>query len=420
MTRGPATTTGAPSAEQPGSPRPPSARHRLLYLLVGLLLAGALAAVLASTGTSSRPRSAATALPQSATLPGITPPTANLLSLSLYPGSSKAAPDFTLVDQNGRSLTLSGFRGKSVVLSFNDDQCTDVCTLLAEDVIRADQYLGTQRARQVVFLSVNVNPYFPGVAAVKQWTDDNDLAGVPNWYFGTASPAALESVWKDYGVYVGRDAATRTVTHSALLEFIDPAGRVRATANFGLNAVDVDPYSRAMAQAAVDLLPGPQRVVAGPQAPPPGGRGAGVGQRAPDFDLPALGGAGPAVDLSALHGQPVVLNFWASTCQNCREELKAFAEVAAAEPKVHFFGVDVADPSPSNALSLARAAGVPYPLLSDRGGQVAASYEVSGLPTTVYIDPAGHVAVVHPGAMTAEQLHYTLAQFFPDYASGGD
>ncbi len=391
-------------------------RRSWLYLLLGLVLAGALASVLISATSSNRSTGNGLISTGPSQFPGLNPSTVNLLSLSRYPGQAKPAPDFHLTDQNGRPVSLSQFRGKSVVLSFNDDQCTDVCTLLAEDVVRADNYLGATGASRVVFLSVNVNPFYPQPEYARQWSDNNDLGNISNWFFGTGPVATLRSIWKQYGVYVGTDSATRSVTHSALIEFIGPSGTIEATADFGQTAVDVAPYSHGMAQAAIDLLPASERTpVAGPQAPNPTGTGPGLGQKAPAFSLAAVtGGAGP-VTLAGLAGQPVVLNFWASTCVDCRAELAGFAKVAAAEPKIRFIGIDVGDPSSTAAESMARSAGIEYPILADTDGRVASSYKVSGLPTTVYVDPTGHIAVIHPGAMTAEQLTYTLGQFFPNY-----
>ena len=394
-------------------------RRAWLYASTGVVLAFALAAVLLSATSGNRGASGVTTY-GSPTLPGVNSYTTNLLSLAVLPSQQpKPAPDFRLTDQNGQPVSLSQFRGKSVVLSFNDDQCTDVCTLLAEDIVRADRYLGPRGAGRVVFLAVNVNPFFPQARYVKQWSDNNDLGHIPNWYFGTSTPAALRAIWNEYGVYVGTDAQTRTVTHSSLIEYIGPNGHIRATGDFGQSAVDVAPYSHGMAQTAVDLLPGPQRVpVAGPQAPKPSGTGAGLGQQAPSFSLGTVNGA-QTVSLAGLAGSPVVLNFWASTCQDCRAELSAFSQIAKADPKVRFIGIDVADPSPATALLLARSAGISYPVLDDRDGKVAAAYRVGGLPTTVYVNSAGRIDVVHPGAMTAEQLRYTLAQFFPNHTPQG-
>lgn len=394
-----------------------SRRRALLFSGLGIVLAAALAAVLVSVRSGSGQGTVNT---QGVSLPGVSPATADLIALSPLNNSGLPAPDFHLTDQNGRPMSLSQFRGKSVVLSFNDDQCTDVCTLLAEDIIRADQDLGTAGQSHVVFLSVNVNPFFPQTKYVKQWTDDNSLGDVSNWYFGTGSVATLESIWKAYGIYVGADPKTQSVMHGTVIEYIGPDGRIRAAGDFGQNAVDVDPYSHGMAQTAVDMLTSSERTpVAGPQAPSGGGTGAGLGQQAPGFDLPVLGSGG-SLSLAGQRGEPVVLNFWASSCTNCRSELSAFAQVAAQDPKIHFLGVDVADPSSSEALSLAHGAGVTYPSVVDSSGSLASKYQVSGLPTTVYIGPTGKVAVVHPGAMTAEQLRYTLAQFFPNQTPASD
>lgn len=422
------TGTGTRTASDPtpggGIPGRRNGRRSFLFAALGVLLAAMLAAVLLSQYNQGGV--ATVTGPAASRMAGITAPTANLLSLSVLPGNGRPAPVFHLTDQAGQPLSLAQFRGRSVVLSFNDDRCTDVCTLLAEDVVRANQYLGAAGRPHVAFVSVNVNPFYPQVSTVRQWSDSNGLGGQNNWFFGTGPVPTLRTIWKHYGVYVGTDASTRTVTHSTLVEFIDPSGRIRATGDFGQNAVDVSPYSHGLAQAAVDLLPASERTpVSGPQAPTGGGTGAGLGQEAPGFSLPVLGGSrsggatGTTMDLQSLRGRPVVLNFWASTCTDCRSELAAFAAVAASDPKVSFLGIDVADPSPSSAITLARAAGVRYPVLSDTGGRVAADYQVSGLPTTVYIAPDGTVTVRHPGAMTAEQLRYTLAQFFPDSAPEG-
>lgn len=385
-----------------------------------MVLAAILAAILGAVASGRSAGPSPLAQSPSVDLPGISPATVDLLSLSVYPKMGQPAPDFHLTDQRGQPVSLSQFRGKSVVLSFNDDRCTDVCTLLAEDIVRADQDLGPAGQKKVVFLSVNVNPFYPQVSAVRSWSDSNGLGHIANWYFGTASPSTLKSIWKAYGVYVGLDSKTKNVTHSAFMEYIGPTGTIRATGDFGQTAVDVDPYSHGMAQTAMDLFPASERTpVAGPQAAQPGGRGPGLGQTAPPFDLPSASTGGAAVSLASLRGQPVVLNFWSSTCSNCRSELAAFAQVAAADTQVRFVGVDVADPDPAAAAALARSAGVRYPVVADSGGRVAASYQVAGLPTTVYIDPAGNIAVIHPGAMTAEQLRYTLAQFFPGHTPQG-
>jgi predicted transcriptional regulator len=57
-------------------------------------------------------------------------------------------------------------------------------------------------------------------------------------------------------------------------------------------------------------------------------------------------------------------------------------------------------------------------MLADRQGQVAAQYELPGLPYTVVFDPQGKVAIRHPGALTAEQLDYVLNTLTEEAPSG--
>lgn len=413
-------STPTPPGPHTGGKTRPGPR-RALFAGIGVVLAGILAAVLLSTTT--RRTSSSAMLASGPVEPGINTATASLLSLSVFPQSgskAKLAPDIHLTDQEGQPVSLSQFRGKAVVLAFNDDRCTDVCTLLAQDIIRADQYLGPAGRSRVVFLSVNVNPFYPQVQYVKQWSDQHDLGNLPNWYFGTGPVSTLESVWKDYGVYVGRNDQNRSVSHSAIMEFIGPSGVLEAAASFGQTAVDVDPYSHGMAQMAIDTLPEPQRsAVAGPQATSSGGHGAQLTEQAPAFRLPLLGGGGAPLDLSSLGGHPVVINFWASSCLDCRAELAAFAQAAKQAPDVRFIGVDVADPSLSTAIALARQAGITYPVVTDSSGHTAATYQVSDLPTTVFLAPDGKVVVRHPGTLTTENLLYALGQFFPNDVPSG-
>lgn len=392
-----------PAPSRPATARS-AARTRLLAGVAGLVVAALVAVVLVAGRGSGAPQVA----------PGLSQPAAALLQLDvLGPRSTAPAPNFTLTDQHGRPVSLSSFRGKAVVLSFNDDQCTDLCTLLAQDVVVADHDLGAAQ-RQVVFLSVNANPFYPSVAAVAAWTDQHGLGRVRNWVFTTGSPAQLQAVWRLYGAEVEEDPATRTVVHSTGITFIDPAGRIEAAGNFGTAAADTSLYGHALAQMADDLLPASERSpVAGPTAPPPSASGAPIGGRAPTFDLPRLGGPGRLASTSlygprSTAGQVTVLNFWASTCTACAGELPA-VEAAFRELRnqAAFVGVDVSDPAGA-ALRLARRVGLGYPLVADANGGLAGAFAVPGLPFTAIVGPRGTVLVRHPGALTTEQLVYLV------------
>ena len=346
--------------------------------------------------------------------PGISAATAQLLSLGPLPAPGRAAPDFSLTDQSGHPLSLSQFRGDSVVLSFNDDECTDLCTLLAEDIVRANRDLGPA-AGHVVWLAVNANPFYPAVDAVQAWTDEHGLGDQPNWYFGTAQPSVLASIWRTYGIDVQLDDQTRTVVHGTEMFFIDPSGRERAIAEFGTASADTDLFGHAIAQMADDLLPAGERAshVGGPSAAAPSETNAAVGATAPGFSLPYLAGGRGTFHLSDLRGHYAVLSFWSSTCTACRSDLSnieaAYRQVA---PHLSFVGIDVADQQ-GPARTLAAETGLTYPLVSDQSGSAAASEKITGLPYTVVLDKSGQVLIRHPGLMTTEQLVYLLESDVP-------
>jgi cytochrome oxidase Cu insertion factor (SCO1/SenC/PrrC family) len=248
---------------------------------------------------------------------------------------------------------------------------------------------------------------------VKSWTDSHGLGREANWVFATGPVKRLEAVWKSYGVTVGLDERTRTVVHSADLYFIDPGGQAVALGQFGDNDADTALFSHAMAQVAVDLLPRPERgPVGGPSVPAPTRTNATVGAPAPSFDLPLLNDPHRVLSTSSLRGKYVVVNFWASTCTACRQEMpqleQAYREVShQLGRKVTFVGVDVSDRRAA-AVAFAKRAGSTYPLVSDASGALAGAYRVPGLPFTAIVGPQGRILIRHPGALTTEQLKYVV------------
>src|SRR6185437_263707 len=171
-------TEAPPPGAGPGGQLPSRSRwrHPGVLFALGCALAALLALVLfVGVGTGSTPPAG------SDVAPGIDASAASLLDLNLLNGhDAVVAKDFTLTDQDGRPVSLDQYRGKVVVLSFNDDRCTDLCTLLAQDIVVANRDLGSM-AQHVVFLSVNANPFYPGVASVRAWTDEHGLGGEKNW-----------------------------------------------------------------------------------------------------------------------------------------------------------------------------------------------------------------------------------------------
>ncbi|MBO0731527.1 MAG: SCO family protein [Acidimicrobiaceae bacterium] len=139
------------------------------------------------------------------------------------------APDFTLSDQNGRTVSLDGLRGKAVVLEFMDSHCTDICPIVSQEFVDAHRDLGA-RASQIAFVAVNVNPWHTTRADVASFTDDQGLNRVPEWHFLTGPPDQLQPIWKAYGIEVVAPNPNVDVQHSDTMYFIDPSGQERMVA----------------------------------------------------------------------------------------------------------------------------------------------------------------------------------------------
>lgn len=328
-----------------------------------------------------------------------------------------SAPSFTLTDQNGHRTSLADFAGKAVVLTFGDDECTDLCTLLAEDILAADRNLGTH-ASDVQFVSINANPFYPSVAATKSWTDTHGLAHTANWHFLTSNPKTLAALAKRYGVEVDLHAKSRTIDHGTELFFISPNGDEQQIGDFGAESANTAEFSYSMAQLATELLPvAEQHPVSGRVRASTASVDTAIGAKPPPIELPALG-TGTPTTLSAYHGKYVALNFWSPTCSVCVHELPAMERVSRATGTAStVIGIDVSDPGGAG-VAFAAKLGARYPMLSDAEGQVAAQYRIPGLPYTVILDPNGKVVVRHPGEMTAEQLTYILNTLTAEAPSG--
>ena len=128
----------------------------------------------------------------------------------------------------------------------------------------------------------------------------------------------------------------------------------------------------------------------------------------PNKTLEGFAGAEP-VDLADFLGEPLVINFWATWCAPCVEEMPDFQQVAAeAGDKVTFLGIDVMD-APSKAETFVADLGITYPLAVDVDGSYWKQVRSFGMPTTLFVRPDGTVVHRRTGPLTADELREALA-----------
>lgn len=134
-----------------------------------------------------------------------------------------------------------------------------------------------------------------------------------------------------------------------------------------------------------------------------------VGSPAPDFALPALDGE--QVRLSDLRGQRVLLNFWATWCGPCRQEMPAI-QARYNHGDFAVLAVDFGE-TRQQVQNFVNEIGVDLPVVLDADGSVQELYRVRGYPTTFFIDTKGVIRLFHIGEMTAEDIDSYLQQMEP-------
>jgi len=313
----------------------------------------------------------------------------------LDPGTSlsEVAPNFTLTDQFGQPVSLRSYRGKVVILAFNDSECTTVCPLTTAALVDAKAMLGSA-ASQVQLLGIEANPKATAIDDVLSYSQLHGM--LYQWRFLTGSLPQLESIWKDYSV--GVTVSQNEVDHEPAIFVINQQGRLEKLYLTQLAYSAVPQLGQLLADEVSSLLPSHPTVHSHLSY-------AQVATVGPAYPTTLPGADGGYVSLGP--GQPGEPNqarlylFFATWDQEITslggqlDALNAYQSAAAAAHLPGLTAIDEGSVEPS-ASALPNFLGrltrpLSYPVAIDDSGQVADGYGVQGEPWLMLAAPSGEV-----------------------------
>ncbi len=335
------------------------------------------------------------------------PPQLDALGDPIDPGTVLAgtpAPGFTLTDQFGQQHTLASFRGNPVVLAFIDSRCTTTCPLTARMLVDAKEQLGTA-GQNVQLLAVNANPTATSTADVLAWSRAHGMTH--QWLFFTGPASELNHLYRVYHISVSIEPGG-AITHTDAVYVLDAQGRERYLFTTDPNFSGTVPESTDLARRIASVLPGDPRV-----SPLPVSGGA----LSTTFVLPALlpgGATGQLAVGSPAAGGTRLVDFFATWCTACQEDLRTLAKYSAQAPGLGLppvVGVDlrVSEPSTQWVADFLQKAAVPFPVGLDATGRVMDAYRVTELPFMAVVAANGKVLWQHTGVLPLSQLSSQVA-----------
>jgi cytochrome oxidase Cu insertion factor (SCO1/SenC/PrrC family) len=379
--------------------------------LAGLAVTAALAVAGCSSSGSSAGSSAAGPSPMgSANAAAMENPNLDLGS----PLGGKPAPDVKLVNQFGQPMSLSQFRGRVVMLAFEDSECTTVCPLTTQSMVLAKELLG-KAGSSVQLLGVDANP---DAIKVSDMMDYSRVHGMINqWDFLTGSLPQLKSVWNSYNIAVQIESGQ--IDHTPALYVIDQQGNLQKVYLTQMAYSSVTQSAQVLAAEVASLLP------SHPKVSSLGSLGA-IPAQTPTATVslpaavPAAGGTGAAsagtVTLGPGKARLVVFfATWLTETSDLKSELtslNAYAKAAASKHLPALTAVDetVTEPSAAAVTDYLRPLGpLSYPVALDETGRVADGYGVQDQPWLVLVNKSGKITWQHDGWVSLAALEKAAA-----------
>ena len=318
--------------------------------------------------------------------------------------NSLPAPDIKLVNQFGQPMSLSQFRGKVVMLGFEDSECTTVCPLTTQSMLQAKQLLGAA-GNQVQLLGVDANPDATSVADVLAYSRAHGM--VNQWDFLTGSPAQLKSVWSAYHIAVQVEQGQ--IDHTPALFVIDQQGREQKLYLTQMAYSSVGQSAQVLADELSSLLPGHPHVASQESL-------ASITMQGPSdhVALPSATSATSDAKVSLGPGSPHLVMFfatWLSEVSDLKSELvdgNAYVAAASKDGLPPLVAVDetVVEPSAQAVRTYLSSLGTPlnYPVALDTTGRVADGYGVQDQPWLALVSASGKIIWSHDGWLSVPAL----------------
>jgi len=178
-----------------------------LVAVIVVIVAGSPARGTGSSSASSASATGQASEPQGALLPG-----------------EIEAPGFSLHDQYGQAVSLSDYRGRTVMLTFLYSTCGDTCVVIGQQIRGALNELDEEHARAPAVLIVSADPAADTPANVKRFLAQVSLTGRVQYL--TGAPAQLRAVWRAYAIKPASDGAALFDEYAQVL-LIDGSGHKR-------------------------------------------------------------------------------------------------------------------------------------------------------------------------------------------------